>query len=207
VESSIGAWGDVPTWVLAVTAFLALVASVAAARIFNRQLKLQQEQLRMQREQLKAMDEERERSQAAKVSAWIDSWDYSGKEPVVVKIRNGSEEPVWQVAAIVYEHWGIRAEPQFQRVEVVPPGETVRVEVRAKLAGITPGTVYATVAPPLHLQFEDVNERLWRRTERGTLVLFPLGQDKPPLPVDWATPILQEWYKPWDGAGASSSDG
>jgi len=174
---------------------LALLASGIAAWVVYRQLGVQRAQLAVLRTDEERRVEEERRSQAALVSAWIDKWRTPdvGPSDVIVAVRNASEEPVWQVGVFVDSHWGPSHETGFERLHVVPPGETEMVPVKVNLprfSGELPSVL--KVPPPLRLQFTDANERTWQRTERGRLALFPLGQDVPPMPVDWANPMLRD---------------
>ncbi len=188
-------WGDVPTWALFGTALLALIASGFAAGAAYKQLGVQRRQLESLEADRELRVESERRSQAVLVSAWIDKWRIpdTGPSDVIVAVRNASEEPVWQIGVFVDTHWGPNHETGFERLNVLPPGETVMITVKVNLlrpSGEIPAML--KVAPPLRLQFADVNERTWQRTDHGRLVMFPPDKDVPPMPTDWASPILDE---------------
>jgi hypothetical protein len=87
-------WGDVPTWVGAITTLGALIAAGVLIRVELR--RDHREQGRLERNE-----------QADKVAAWFD--DESGK----ILIRNGSSLPIYNVRVWVYSD-----APQDEFVEV-----------------------------------------------------------------------------------------
>ena len=93
------AWGDLPTWVTAGVAFLALIAATLA-------YKTQSEQLRLQRIQLEDQTRVQEREQANLVEVRAGAIDGAQakmlpddkSEPVhMVVVTNGSKRPVREV--------------------------------------------------------------------------------------------------------------
>jgi hypothetical protein len=70
-------WGDIPAWLTAVVAFLALIAAGLAYRKQSEQLRLQSEQLRLQQAQLEDQTRVQEREQANQIDVYWQNIDPS----------------------------------------------------------------------------------------------------------------------------------
>jgi hypothetical protein len=118
---------------------------------------LRQEQLR----EVKRAEED-QRSQAVKVSAWIEArrTPHGGRE-LYFHIHNASDMPIYEVSLPSPVPTGDGAEAEF--VGLVPPGQTVqRVAPREWLK--------AYLSPePVQIEFLDSDGWQWSRDEQGFL--------------------------------------
>ena len=96
-------WGDVPTWVTAGVALLALVAAVRAYQDQSAGLKKQAEAVEMQRQQLEAQTRLQEREQADPVDVQVRAYDGAqatvlprdkGEQVHMVVVINNSNRPI-----------------------------------------------------------------------------------------------------------------
>lgn len=103
-------WGDVPTWVLAATTFLAFVAAAFAGVVAYELLRVEQERDRLAESERAEQRLADQRAQASKVAAWFGTWqsegtfyDGQGARPTApwpragAIVRNASDLPVHQV--------------------------------------------------------------------------------------------------------------
>lgn len=184
-------WGDVAGWVGGIGTVAAFAATVWLLFQQNRTLREQGEQLRILRVQERDRQEDRRSEQAKFVSAWASNWQplprMAGALPpdpladtvesgVVVRIRNASEEPVWNVGLMVWSHWGVEAKNVFTPLQLIPPGETRVADVTIALPK------EMSISPPVELVFTDAAGRHWHRDAEGRLET-PEGKTRP----SWAT--------------------
>jgi hypothetical protein len=168
-------WGDVPTWGLFVGAvFTALYARLAftkqseEVRLLGQQLAdqqainekqakvadLQAQELRESIDQRKAEAAESQMAQARLVAAWLDAYlqDTKPFPELVIRVRNGSELPVYRM--IMNIDVGVRG--RFVRQPgALGPGETRELRVAI------PGYPRADVRPDI--MFTDAAGREWLR--------------------------------------------
>jgi hypothetical protein len=103
-------WGDVATWVLAATTFLAFVAAGAAALVAYRLLVVENQRDAAAATERKARLDAEKRAQAEKIAAWYGTWRLKGGfasptgtgiviDPPVwgATLRNASDLPVYDV--------------------------------------------------------------------------------------------------------------
>ena len=124
-------WGSVPDWIAAIVTGLSFAVAVAIYRT-------------------SVIDKEKE--QAAGVSAWISE----GDEGFILNVRNASSGVIYDVVALnplLREEFDFRA---------IPPETT---ETR----GLPASPVGRTVVP---IRFRDGVGRYWRRDEQGRLTGF-----------------------------------
>ena len=152
------AWGDVPTWVQAVTTSALLVIAfitLAADRRRMRAIEVEQQ----------AQREENARAQARLVSAWPDEWSAG---TTVVRCRNGSFEPIYEVRVELQLGTGERG---VKSVGVMRPAEELDCRF-----DIGPGD---DLEPAVEVAFRDAAGRIWRRGSDGILnfgtELLPAG--------------------------------
>lgn len=102
-------WGDVPTWVLAVTTLLALVAAAFAGVVAYELLRMELGRDRRAEQERSEQREADRRAQASRVAAWfgrwenLDLWANAPTGPALdmtargAAIRNASDLPVYEV--------------------------------------------------------------------------------------------------------------
>ena len=96
------------------------------------------------------------------IPAWIVKIGDSRSE-VYLRVRNLSEERVWNCCVRVRSHWAPTHEVKWERLQVLPPQETVSITVGIELPdGLT-------VNPPAEVTFTDsVGATLAQKGSRGT---------------------------------------
>lgn len=106
--------------------------------------------------------EEDRRSQAVRVSAWVEaSPDRNGVPELHFHVHNASDMPIYETSLPIPARPGETADPTF--VGLVPPGQTVtRPAPRAWI-----GSYYSP--EPVQLEFLDSAGWLWTRDEQGFL--------------------------------------
>jgi hypothetical protein len=165
-------WGDVPTWIAAVAAGLALYFATAAARAVRRLLLV--EQARENRRE--AADADRRTAaarafQADRIGAWHQTGYYAAT------LRNGSTLPVYDVAV---EFVGTGGDLREQGLlDILPPGDqtlgwtgTASSPQDGQTAHLQPGQIRPEEPPHLFrvaVTFRDTAGSRWRRDERGLL--------------------------------------
>jgi hypothetical protein len=103
-----GSWGNVPTWVLAVTMLLALVAAAFAALAAYELLRAESRRHAVMVEEQRQREEAQRRAQASRVAAWYGRWSSVVKGPGMTAdhrewlrygaiISNASDLPVYNV--------------------------------------------------------------------------------------------------------------
>lgn len=110
VHRSGEAWGDVPTWVAAVTSLLALLAAAFAGLVAYAVLDVELGRDRVAAAERAERREAEQRAQAGKVAAWYATWDgeapfgplapppsLQANQVYGAVIRNGSELPVYEI--------------------------------------------------------------------------------------------------------------
>jgi hypothetical protein len=164
-------YGTLPDWLAALGT---LGAFFAGLRLLRKELEARREDV-----------EDRRRAQARLVAAWTDYQPVPGMlgPPIatpphehVFFVRNGSEEPVYDVSVtMVAKDSPFAGDPEAARREdggleagavgayfsLVPPGECIRNTIPAE---IVPGPY-----PPCSLSFTDAQERRWKRFPNGRL--------------------------------------
>ena len=163
-------WGSAPAWGSVVVAFVALIFAGLGARAAIRGNRNQQKQIEYQQVQLDILNDDRQKSQASKVAAWIHRTERTHRTsrigisagPVYdyyIRVTNGSDLPVYAVI-IEIQPWEatISESAAFDpfQIDVAPPGVT-DIE-------LDEATEYM---PRIH--FEDAAGRFWLRDYRGAL--------------------------------------
>lgn len=146
-------FGDVPGWVGAVGTTGALLVSLVL---------LWQEQRRSDN-----LRSDQQRDQAKRITAWLEYNLPAGRfEPgatLWAKVRNGSDEPIYDVHAGHLGRQPPGMHPQFFWVGVVAPQQTLQMQVGEEFEPI------GTQAWGLDLRFSDASGRHWLREESGRL--------------------------------------
>ena len=180
-------WGDVPTWVAAVTTFLAFVAAAFAGLVAYELLKVESgRDLKAEQERTERRDAER-RGQASKVAAWYGTWlspvTYSGGANSGIPatpgsgavIRNASDLPVYDVSIVYFLAnppkllgWseGDREHEIPELIPVIPPGEerTPMPESIRRIGSATREPVWLVA-----IEFTDADDQRWMRDPHGAL--------------------------------------
>lgn len=173
-------YGDVPTWLGAVSTVFALLAAWRAARAAWKVLEIE-----------RGRDEERREAerhaQAEQVAGWVTTDDE--KPGLTAHVHNGSTQPVYDVFFVVR----MRGDDtdlgtnSFGRHEVLPPGETItrskwweNVDDDDSLSEEI-RMILLNVNGRLYLTFRDGRGRAWERDTHGRLseVRRPID-DAPP---------------------------
>jgi hypothetical protein len=110
------------------------------------------------REEAHAEDERR--SQAVKVSAWVEAQRTAqGGQQVLFYVHNASDMPIYEVSLPTPDE----DDDEVEFIGLVPPGQTIqRPAPRA-----WPATYYAP--EPVEIEFLDSSGRQWTRNEQGFL--------------------------------------
>lgn len=167
------AWGDVPTWALAVTTFLAFVAAVFAGVVAYELLSVE-----IARDAVAAQESAQRRAaereaQASKVAAWYGQCE----ETWGAVVKNASDLPVYDVHVIFCiaadpgsgRSWldGVEWSP-LQLTAVTPPGETTLIEfdnaIRLDREAERDETKWQ-----VYLSFSDAAGNRWARDPGGQL--------------------------------------
>lgn len=119
----------------------------------------------LRREQRREADREEEsrRSQAARVSAWVEVYPKpDGTRELAFHIHNASDMPIYEVELPLPIH--PNEEPAIEFVGLVPPGQTVRRPAPREW-------LRSYVDPePMQIEFLDSTGIRWKRNEQGSLV-------------------------------------
>ena len=155
-------WGDLPTWVGAVTTLGALIAA-------RRLIKVELERDERAAEDRRRAEEDRARSeQAALVATWPGPSPGSSGRGIVV--RNGSNLPIYGVEVTLHSHSG-RPDILVVVEDVIPPGDRwypfPESVFEVNELGDRVGDTRDDWAPAI--EFEDAAGRLWGRNEDGVL--------------------------------------
>lgn len=153
------AWGDVPTWVASVVAALTLAAAVVAGILTARVYNLERNR-DLQADADRAEAAERDlRSQAALVSAWLDT--SAARRMPALLIRNASDLPVYACSLLLRGSDGL--EP-IAELQVVPP--TVQP---VELPAVRLPTDHRTRTSAVAMRFTDARGITWQRDISGAL--------------------------------------
>ena len=156
--------GDLPTWIQAVAALLALIGAIIAAIQAYQALSLQRAADQREVEQLQQHLGRLEQSQAEQVCVWADVVDRNlVKNSIRVYLRNGSTLPVYDVSV------GLATDDEVVLdIGVLPP--TV-----APLERVLPKPVTAGGGPAPWVTFRDSAGAGWLRDGAGRLSRRALG--------------------------------
>ena len=118
--------------------------------------------LRKEQQREAARNEDERRSQAARVSAWLETSPTShGGRELLFHVHNASDMPIYEVSLPTMTPGDEDAEAEF--IGLVPPGQTVmRAAPREWIK------TYFT-PEPVQIEFLDGSGRQWMRDEQGTL--------------------------------------
>ena len=127
--------------------------------------------LRREQNREAARDEDARRSQAVKVSAWVEAQRTAqGGREVLFFVHNASDMPIYEVSLPTPDE----DDDEAEFIGLVPPGQTIqRPAPREWLA-----TYYAP--EPVEIEFLDSSGRQWTRNEQGFIA--PTG-DNAPIPA------------------------
>lgn len=125
--------------------------------------------LRREQNREAARDDDARRSQAVKVSAWVEAQRTAlGGREVLFLVHNASEMPIYEVSLPSADE----DDKEAEFIGLVPPGQTIqRPAPREWLA-----TYYAP--EPVEIEFLDSSGRQWTRNEQGFLA--PAGDNAGP---------------------------
>ncbi len=183
-----GSWGNVPTWVIAVTTLLALVAASFAALVTYELLRIESGRDSVAVEERREREDAQRWEQASRVAAWYGRWSSVVKGPGMAAdprewarwgaiISNASELPVYNVRVSFCvpvdpsagQTWR-QGERYLGALRLVPPGEE-HVEMpdhlRAEEANGNDQTWLVAI------EFTDASGTRWLRDPRG--MLAPAG--------------------------------
>jgi hypothetical protein len=150
-------WGTVPDWLAGIGT---LAAFFVALRVLAKELEARLEQA-----------EDRRREQARLVSAWVSTPEDDLPPEFTLIVRNGSNEPVYQVkASMVPYDSPYGSDPEdgtgqprsvVETSEILPPGKDWQTYFDPR-SRIVPG--------PVSMSFTDAAGRRWTRYPDGRLV-------------------------------------
>ncbi len=178
-------WGNVPTWMLAVTMLLAFIAAALAALVTYELLGIQSRRDALAAEERRQRAEAQRRAQASRVAAWYGRWSSVVKSQGMAAdhrewtrwgaiITNASDLPVYNVrvsfcvavepsAGLTWRH----GERYMGALRLVPPGEE-NVEMpdhlRAEEASGNEQPAWLVA-----IEFTDASGGRWLRDPRGRL--------------------------------------
>lgn len=186
-----GSWGNVPTWVLAVSALLALVAAAFAAVAAYELLRVESRRHALAAEEQRTREEAQRRAQASKVAAWYGRWSSVVKGPGMTAdhrewlrcgavISNASDLPVYNVRVSLCVAVGSSARLTWRQGErfagalrLVPPGqEHVEMPDHLRTEEEASGNQPTWLAA---IEFTDAAGVRWLRDPRGRLELADAG--------------------------------
>ncbi len=172
-------WGDVPTWINAITTTFALVAAAVAAMVAYRLYQIESSREARTAEDRESVAEGRRRAQANKVAAWFDSKDAASKVWGAV-IRNASDLPIFDIQVrfvFNFELWSggprdnMEAEDAEQLIRVLPPSVDRFIEMPESYRRITEGYEFDIKLHMVEIEFTDAASNRWLRDVSGTLRL------------------------------------
>ncbi len=131
-------------------------------------------------------EEDLRRSQAVKVSAWVEAQRTGqGGRELLFYVHNASEMPIYEVSLPSPDEGPDEGRDEAEFIGLVPPGQTIqRPAPREWLA-----TYYAP--EPVEIEFLDSSGRQWTRNEQGFLA--PTGRDD-------AQPPARRRFRPFRGS-------
>lgn len=152
-------WGDVSSWVSAVSTIIALVFAAIAAVVTRRAFGVE-----VQRDI--DQEESRRRAQAALVSAWWGSQDASETQSGAF-VRNASETPVYQATLSVVNTRDVDVAQRIDLPVVPPSADPVFLPVPLELGA--PAGANAAQDYRVAMSFTDSTGNRWIRDQRGVL--------------------------------------
>jgi hypothetical protein len=190
-------WGDVATWVVAITTLLAFLAAAFAGMVAYDLLRVENARdLKAAQERLLAADDRKRadagraaqreadrRAQASKVTAWFERFRHPERPSQMenattwgAAIQNASDLPVLDVRVFFY--WVNRTRDgspwttelryaSVERILVIPPGKTRYVELPARVRDMAEECNDEVYL--VGIEFTDANGIRWRRDERAAL--------------------------------------
>lgn len=117
-------------------------------------------------------DVEARRSQAVKVSAWIEARQrpHGGRE-LAFHVHNASDMPIYEVSLPMPIPTRDGQTPEAEFIGLVPPGQTVQRPAPKEWAA-------SYFSPePIEIEFLDSSGRHWTRDEQGVLTSADGSQD------------------------------
>ena len=120
--------------------------------------------LRKEHKREERHDEEARRSQAVKVSAWIEARPiaYGGRE-LAFHVHNASDMPIYEVSLPMPIPTGDGQAHEAEFIGLVPPGQTVQRPAPKEWAA-------SYFSPePVEIEFLDSDGQHWTRDEQGLL--------------------------------------
>lgn len=177
-------WGDVPAWLTAVVAFLALIAAGLAYRKQSEQLRLQSEQLRLQQTQLEDQTRVQEREQANQIdvdwqnidpSTWLRQLLKRGANvDKMLVVANNSKRPIRSVKCKLQRSATsggqeprrladaaseLRPSTAEHQEDTFKPGETILAVIKAGASG---GFIWSSAdKPDFQVRFTDDADLHW----------------------------------------------
>jgi hypothetical protein len=152
-------WGDAAEWVGSLATSGALLLTYGL--------------LRLTREDQQVLSMEQRLGQARKVSAWCEKVtpsDGRGPDDVVVRLRNGSDEPIYGIRVAVGADWWSE-NTKYVEIDlgyVVSPHYNEEHAVKLRVGREPDGTV--EISPPVEIIFSDASGgRFWHRDRYGGL--------------------------------------
>ena len=117
--------------------------------------------LRKEQRREAGRSEDERRSQAARISAWVEVYRKSdGGREIAFHIHNASDMPIYEVELPLPNPEG---DEVTEFVGLVPPGQTIR-------RSAPPEWLRSYVEPePVQIEFQDSAGRRWTRDEQGAL--------------------------------------
>jgi hypothetical protein len=165
--------GEIAAVATAVLAFFALLTAIFAGLAFSKQ----RQEVGVLQQEARSRYEKEQRSQAAKVTAWLERQENAG--PWEVHVRNDSDLCIFDVRVYFHairkqpvEGWepifvGERS-PREETICVFPPKHSRPVvvpdKIRALFSEFSDRTCVASI------EFTDAAERHWERDPRGRLI-------------------------------------
>jgi len=121
-------------------------------------------------------DEQTRRSQAVKVSAWIEARPLrDGGRELAFHVHNASDMPIYEVSLPIPIPTGDGQPNEAEFIGLVPPGQTVQRPAPKHWAA-------SYFSPePVQLEFLDSSGQHWTRDEQGFLTCGD-HRSQPPLP-------------------------
>jgi hypothetical protein len=184
-------WGNVPTWVLAVTTLLAFVAAAFAALATYELLCIESRRDAAAVDKVRQREDEQRRAQAGRVAAWYGRWSSVVKGPGMTAdhrewlrsgaiISNASDLPIYNVrvslCVAVDPSAGLtwrQGERFAGALRLVPPGEEhVEMPDHLRAEAEASGNQQTWLVA---IEFTDALGTRWLRDPRGRLELADAG--------------------------------
>jgi hypothetical protein len=109
--------------------------------------------------------EEERRSQAAKVSAWVEAHRSGDRTEIYFHVHNASDMPIYETALPIPARPGEPSGSEF--IGLVPPGQTIMRQAPSEW-------LKSYYSPePVEIEFLDSSGWLWTRDEQGFLYRNP----------------------------------